>query len=126
VLCLADDAQWLDRASAQVLAFVARRLGAESVGLVFSARVADGELAMLPELEVKGLPERDARALLDAALTGPVDARVREQIVAETRRRPASGRGRSARRWSCWRWRRPGRWMSCKAPGRTGCPYQGL
>src|SRR5580658_11034256 len=81
VLCLADDAHWLDQASAQVLAFVARRLGAESVGLVFSARVADGELAMLPELEVKGLPEGDARALLDAALTGPVDARVREQIV---------------------------------------------
>jgi DNA-binding CsgD family transcriptional regulator len=88
VVCLADDAQWLDRASAQALAFVARRLGAESLGLVFSARVADGELAALPELEVKGLPERDARALLDAALTGPVDARVREQIVAETRGNP--------------------------------------
>jgi DNA-binding CsgD family transcriptional regulator len=88
VLCLVDDAQWLDRASAQVLAFVARRLGAESVGLVFSARVADGELAMLPELEVKGLPEGDARTLLDAALTGPVDAQVREQIVAETRGNP--------------------------------------
>ena len=88
VVCLVDDAQWLDRASAQVLAFVARRLGAESVGLVFSARAADGELATLPELEVKGLPERDARMLLDAALTGPVDAQVREQIVAETRGNP--------------------------------------
>ena len=88
VVCLVDDAQWLDRASAQVLVFVARRLGAESVGLVFSARVADGELATLPELEVTGLPERDARALLDAVLTGPVDARVREQIVAETRGNP--------------------------------------
>ena len=88
VVCLVDDAQWLDRASAQVLAFVARRLGAESVGLVFSARVPDGELATLPELEVTGLPERDARALLDAVLTGPVDARVREQIVAETRGNP--------------------------------------
>jgi hypothetical protein len=88
MVCLVDDAQWLDRASAQVLAFVARRLGAESVGLVFSARVADGELAELPELEVKGLPERDARALLDAALTGPIDARVREQIVAETQGNP--------------------------------------
>jgi DNA-binding CsgD family transcriptional regulator len=88
VVCLADDAQWLDRASAQALAFVARRLGAESLGLVFSARVADGELATLPELEVKGLPEHDARALLDAALTAPVDARVREQIVAETRGNP--------------------------------------
>jgi DNA-binding CsgD family transcriptional regulator len=88
VVCLADDAQWLDRASAQALAFVARRLEAESVGLVFSVRVVDGELAMLPQLQVKGLPERDARALLDAALTGPVDARVREQIVAETRGNP--------------------------------------
>jgi hypothetical protein len=88
VVCLVDDAQWLDRASAQVLAFVARRLGVESVGLMFSARIADGELGSLPELEVKGLPERDARALLDAVLTGPVDARVREQIVAETRGNP--------------------------------------
>jgi DNA-binding CsgD family transcriptional regulator len=88
VVCLVDDAQWLDRASAQVLVFVARRLGAESVGLVFSARVPDGELATLPELEVTGLPERDARAPLDAVLTGPVDARVREQIVAETRGNP--------------------------------------
>ena len=88
VVCLVDDAQWLDRASAQALAFVARRLGAESVGLVFSARVADGELAGLPELEVKGLPERDARALLDAVLPGTVDALVREQIVAETRGNP--------------------------------------
>ena len=88
VVCLVDDAQWLDRASTQVLAFVARRLGAESVGLVFSARVADDELAGLPELEVKGLPEHDARSLLDAVLPGPVDARVREQIVAETRGNP--------------------------------------
>jgi hypothetical protein len=88
VLCVVDDAQWLDRASAQVLAFVARRLGAESVGLVFGTRVAGGELAGLPEPAVGGLAERDARALLDAVLTGPVDARVREQIVAETRGNP--------------------------------------
>ena len=88
VLCVVDDAQWLDRASALALAFVARRLVAESVGLMLSVRVADGELAGLPELEVKGLPERDARALLDAVLPGPVDARVREQIVAETRGNP--------------------------------------
>jgi DNA-binding CsgD family transcriptional regulator len=88
VVCLVDDALWLDRASAQVLAFVARRLGVESVGLVFSARVVDSELAELPELEVKGLPERDARSLLDAMLPWPIDARVREQIVAETRGNP--------------------------------------
>ena len=88
VLCVADDAQWLDRASAQLLAFVARRLGAEPVGLVFGTRVAGGELAGLPELAVAGLPEADARALLDAVLTGPIDARVRDQIVAETRGNP--------------------------------------
>ena len=88
VLCVVDDAQWLDRASAQVLAFVARRLVAESVGLVFGTRVADGELGGLPELAVGGLPEADARALLEAVLTGPVDARVRDEIVAETRGNP--------------------------------------
>ena len=88
VLCVVDDAHWLDRASAQVLAFVARRLGAESVGLVFGTRVAGGELARLPELAVGGLPEADARALLDAALPGLVDVRVRDEIVAETRGNP--------------------------------------
>ena len=76
-------------ASAQVLAFVARRLGAESVGLVFAARVAEPPtLAGLPELVVGGLREADARALLDSALAGPIDARVRDQIVAETRGNP--------------------------------------
>jgi DNA-binding CsgD family transcriptional regulator len=88
LLCVVDDAQWLDQASTQVLAFVARRLEAESVGLVFGTRVPDGELAGLPDMEVGGLPEADARALLDAALTGPVDARVRDEIVAETRGNP--------------------------------------
>ena len=84
LVCLVDDAQWLDRASAQVLAFVARRLGAESVGLVFGTRIPGGDLVGLPELVVGGLPEGEARALLDAVLAGPIDARVREQIVAET------------------------------------------
>jgi DNA-binding CsgD family transcriptional regulator len=84
VLCLADDAQWMDRVSAQVLAFVARRLGAESVGLVFGTRATGGELGGLPELAVGGLPEHDARVLLDTVLPGPIDARVREQIIAET------------------------------------------
>jgi hypothetical protein len=88
LVCLVDDEQWLDRASAQVLAFVARRLVAESVGLVFAARVPGDELAGLPELVVVGLPEGDARALLDSALTGPLDERVRDQIVAETRGNP--------------------------------------
>src|SRR5215208_8291818 len=66
LVCLVDDAQWLDQASAQVLGFVARRLAAESVGLVFAARVPGEELAGLPELVVEGLQEADARALLDA------------------------------------------------------------
>jgi DNA-binding CsgD family transcriptional regulator len=83
LLCLVDDEQWLDQASAQVLGFVARRLAADSVGLVFAARVPGDELAGLPELVVEGLPEADARALLDAVLTGPLDAPVRDRIVAE-------------------------------------------
>ena len=88
LICLVDDEQWLDRASAQVLAFVARRLEAESVGLVFAARAPSDELAGLPELVVEGLREDDARALLDSVLTGPLDARVRDQIVSETRGNP--------------------------------------
>jgi DNA-binding CsgD family transcriptional regulator len=88
LLCLVDDAQWLDRTSAQVLGFVARRLVAESVALVFAARVPSDELAGLPELVVEGLPEADARALLEAALTGPLDAPVRDRLVAETAGNP--------------------------------------
>ncbi len=88
LICVVDDEQWLDRASAQVLAFVARRLEAEAVGLVFAARAPSDELAGLPELVVEGLREGDARALLDSVLTGPLDARVRGQLVTETRGNP--------------------------------------
>jgi DNA-binding CsgD family transcriptional regulator len=88
LLCLVDDEQWLDQASAQVLGFVARRLAAESVGLVFAARLPGDELAGLPELVVEGLQEADGRALLDTVLTGPLDARVRDRIVAEARGNP--------------------------------------
>jgi DNA-binding CsgD family transcriptional regulator len=88
LICLVDDEQWLDRASAQVLAFVARRLEADAVGLLFAARKTSDELAGLPELVVEGLREDDARALLDSVLTGPVDVRVRDQIVSETRGNP--------------------------------------
>ena len=88
LICLVDDGQWLDDASRTVLAFVARRLGTESVGLVLATRVAGDDLAGLPKLAVGGLGEADARALLDAALPGPIDARVRDQIVAETRGNP--------------------------------------
>jgi DNA-binding CsgD family transcriptional regulator len=88
LVCIVDDEQWLDGASAQVLAFVARRLGAESVGMVFGARVPTGDLAGLPELVIGGLREDDARALLGSALAGPLDARVRDQIVAEAHGNP--------------------------------------
>jgi DNA-binding CsgD family transcriptional regulator len=88
VLCLVDDGQWLDRASAQVLAFVARRLGAESVGLVFATSWQTLELADLPTLLIGGLRDADARLLLDTALPGPIDAQVRDQIVAEAHGNP--------------------------------------
>jgi hypothetical protein len=88
LVCLVDDQQWLDRASAQVLAFVARRLEAESVGLVFAVREAGEELGGLPELMVEGLRDGDARALLNSVFTGPVDARVRDRIVSEARGNP--------------------------------------
>jgi AAA ATPase domain len=88
LVCVVDDEQWLDQASAQALGFVARRLGAEPVGLVFAARAPGEELAGLPELAVAGLAESDTRALLDSALAGPLDARVRDQIVAETHGNP--------------------------------------
>ena len=88
LICLIDDEQWLDQASAQALGFAARRLGADPVGLVFATRLPGAELAGLPELRVEGLPEEDARALLDSALAGPLDEQVRDLIVAETRGNP--------------------------------------
>jgi DNA-binding CsgD family transcriptional regulator len=88
LVCVVDDQQWLDQASAQALGFAARRLAADPVGLVFAARVPGEELAGLPELTVAGLTDGDARALLDSALTGPLDDRVRDQVVAEARGNP--------------------------------------
>jgi len=88
LVCAIEDEQWLDHASAQALGFAARRLAADPVGLVFAARVPGEELAGLPELLVGGLTDGDARALLDAALTGPLDARVRDQVVAEAEGNP--------------------------------------
>jgi DNA-binding CsgD family transcriptional regulator len=90
LVCIMDDAQWLDAASAQALAFVARRLGAESVGLVFAVREPGGErhLAGLPELAVGGLDDSDAKELLGAVLAGPLDEQVRDRIVAETHGNP--------------------------------------
>src|ERR1700722_6693846 len=86
LVCVVDDAQWLDHASAQALAFVARRLAAESVALVFAVRepAAEQHLTGLPELVVPGLVDGEARALLGSVTTGPMDERVRDRIVAET------------------------------------------
>src|SRR5918997_1368038 len=88
LLCVIDDAQWLDQASALTLAFVARRLRAEPVGIVFAAREPGEELQHLPELEVQGLGEGDARALLASAVRFVLDAQVRDRIVVETRGNP--------------------------------------
>jgi DNA-binding CsgD family transcriptional regulator/tetratricopeptide (TPR) repeat protein len=84
LLCIVDDAQWLDRASARTLAFVARRLLAEKVALVFAARELGEAFVGLPELRVEPLGHSDARALLESALPAPLDERVLERIVAET------------------------------------------
>jgi DNA-binding CsgD family transcriptional regulator len=94
LVCVVDDAQWLDQVSAQTLAFVARRLLAEPVALVFAARTGGPEQGLkqglegLPELPVRGLSDPDARALVGAALRGPLDEAVRDRIVAESRGNP--------------------------------------
>jgi DNA-binding CsgD family transcriptional regulator len=90
LVCVIDDAQWLDRMSAQALAFAARRLAADSVALVFAVRdpAGDQPLAGLPQLVLDGLRPEEARELLAAALPGPLDERVRDRIVAETGGRP--------------------------------------
>ena len=90
LVCVVDDAQWLDRASAQALAFVARHLAVGPVAVVIAVRSggAEQDLAGPTELMVRGLADGDARALLDAAVTGPLDERVRDRIVAETRGNP--------------------------------------
>jgi DNA-binding CsgD family transcriptional regulator len=90
LIAIVDDAHWLDAASTQALAFVARRLAVESVGLVFAVRepAAEQHLEGLPELDVKGLDDHDARELLETVLTGPLDERLRDRIVAEMRGNP--------------------------------------
>jgi hypothetical protein len=88
LLCVIDDAQWLDRASAQALAFVARRLLADPVALVFATREPGEEFRGLPELLVGGLGDGDAQELLSSVIRGPLDERVRDRIVAETRGNP--------------------------------------
>jgi DNA-binding CsgD family transcriptional regulator len=88
LLCVVDDAQWLDRSSVQALVFVARRLLAESVALMLMTREPSEELEGLPRLVVEGLRDGDARALLGSAVRVPLDEQVRERLVAETRGNP--------------------------------------
>jgi DNA-binding CsgD family transcriptional regulator len=93
LICVVDDAQWLDRVSAQTLAFVARRLLAERVAVVFAVRgqapgADDDPLVGLRHLVVRGLRDDDARALLDSVVPGRLDERVRDRIIAETRGNP--------------------------------------
>ena len=93
LICVVDDEQWLDRGSAQALGFVARRLAAGTlttspVGLVFATREPGEALTGLPELVLEGLRDDHARELLESALAGPLDAQVRDLIIAETRGNP--------------------------------------
>ena len=83
LLCVVDDAQWLDRPSAQVLAFAARRLLAEPVGLIFAAREPGEQFRGLADLEIRGLADQEARALLRSAARFRLDERVQDRILAE-------------------------------------------
>ena len=88
LLAVVDDAQWLDQVSLQTLSFVARRLLAEPVALVFGVRDHPELLVGLPELAVRGLSDADARELLDSVMFAGLDPRVRDRVIAETRGLP--------------------------------------
>src|SRR4051812_15484247 len=88
LLCVVDDAQWLDRGSAQALAFVARRLSAESVAILVASREPNDDFGGVPELVVQGLQDDDARDLLNSVVRVPMDVDVGARIVAETRGNP--------------------------------------
>jgi DNA-binding CsgD family transcriptional regulator len=91
LLCLVDDAQWLDSASAKALTFAARRVLAEKIAVVFAARELGAGLAALPELQLEPLGPRDARDLMHSVMLGPIDERVLERLVAETHGNPLAG-----------------------------------
>jgi len=88
LLCVIDDAHWLDRASAQAIGFAARRLAVERIAIVFAAREMGPALRGLPEVHVEPLGHRDARALLESVLPAPLDDQVLERLIVETRGNP--------------------------------------
>jgi hypothetical protein len=88
LVCVVDDCQWLDQASAQALAFAARRIQAEGVLLAFAAREPGQDFDGIPGFMVGGLRDLDARALLRSVVPWPLDEQVRERILAETRGNP--------------------------------------
>jgi hypothetical protein len=88
VLCVIDDAQWLDRETTHALAFIARRLGADSVALVFATREPVEDLAGIPELHLEGLGAADARTLLESVVIGRVDESVLGRFLGETHGNP--------------------------------------
>jgi hypothetical protein len=88
LVCVIDDAQWLDRASAQALGFAARRLAVERIAIVFAAREVGQALQGLPEVHVEPLGHRDARVLLESVLPAPLDDQVLERLIVETRGNP--------------------------------------
>jgi DNA-binding CsgD family transcriptional regulator len=90
LICIVDDSQWLDQASAQIIGFVARRIFAERIALVFAARtgIGDDVLPDLPALLIEGVGASDARAILLSNLTGPLDPAVRDQVVIESHGNP--------------------------------------
>ncbi|MFH8443388.1 AAA family ATPase [Streptomyces sp. NPDC018026] len=88
LLCVIDDAQWLDQASARAIAFAARRMDAEGIALVLAMRRTDEAFASLPHMIVEGLDYEDASALLRLAVPGGLDRRVRERLLAEARGNP--------------------------------------
>ena len=126
LVCFVDDAQWLDAATRQVLGFVARRLLAESVGVIFAVReprdeggpTNERELVRLPELLLTGLNEDDAGALLAVIIPGRLDRLVRDRIIGETR----------AIRWPCWSCRggsRQRNWrVALRCQRRRTCPLR--
>src|SRR5262249_42394428 len=90
LVCLIDDAQWLDRSSAQALSFVGRRIGADSVLLVFAERDHDESdvLAGISEIRLRGLADADALAVIATRAVGPIDERVRNRVIEEARGNP--------------------------------------